>query len=75
MSAVPMSSATSTGWGRDARRAALSPLSRAMLAVENWFARAEGRAALGRMSDRELADIGLSRAAARQEIDKPFWTA
>ncbi len=40
-----------------------------------WRRRARGRAELARMSERELHDIGLSRAAADHEVGKPFWRA
>jgi uncharacterized protein YjiS (DUF1127 family) len=42
-----------------------------MLAV--WRDRAEKRRILGRMSDRQLKDIGATRIDALREIRKPFW--
>lgn len=38
-----------------------------------WLDRARERRALGRLDDRMLADLGLSRADADAEVDKPFW--
>jgi uncharacterized protein YjiS (DUF1127 family) len=38
-----------------------------------WWHRARGRRALARLSDRQLADIGISRVDARREAAKPFW--
>lgn len=41
--------------------------------VRLWRARSRQRRALARLDDRLLADIGVSRAAARHETAKPFW--
>lgn len=38
-----------------------------------WRFRAATRRALRRLTDRELADIGVDRAAALAEANKPFW--
>ncbi len=38
-----------------------------------WQDRANQRHRLARLDDRELADIGVSYAAASVEADKPFW--
>jgi uncharacterized protein YjiS (DUF1127 family) len=38
-----------------------------------WQLRARGRAALLSLSDAELQDIGISRAQANFESNKPFW--
>jgi uncharacterized protein YjiS (DUF1127 family) len=35
--------------------------------------KAQGRAELSRLSDRDLQDMGVSRATARAEMRKPFW--
>jgi len=43
----------------------------AMLA--EWRRRARARAELGRMSDRELRDLGVTRAEAEREALRPFW--
>jgi uncharacterized protein YjiS (DUF1127 family) len=39
-----------------------------------WHERARQRRELLSLSDRELHDIGLSRADAMGEGDKPFWS-
>ncbi len=38
-----------------------------------WQERAEQRHALAMLDDRQLKDIGLSRADIVREISKPFW--
>jgi uncharacterized protein YjiS (DUF1127 family) len=40
-----------------------------------WRERARERARLAEISAQMLADIGVSRAAARAEAGKPFWLA
>jgi uncharacterized protein YjiS (DUF1127 family) len=42
------------------------------LAAE-WRGRARSRAELAQMSDRDLRDIGITRAEAAHESTKPFW--
>lgn len=58
---------------------ATSPLSRALLgaavAVANWETRHKTRQNLRDMSPELLDDIGLTRAEAQREADKPFWVA
>jgi uncharacterized protein YjiS (DUF1127 family) len=41
--------------------------------LATWAERRHQRWALERMPDHMLADIGLSRADAEQEAEKPFW--
>ena len=41
--------------------------------MAHWRQNARTRAALGRLSDRELADIGITRADAEFEMSKRFW--
>lgn len=41
--------------------------------LATWTERRRQRWALERMPDHMLADIGLSRADAEQETEKPFW--
>ena len=43
--------------------------------VRVWITRVHHRRALGRLSDHQLADIGLSRSTAAKEMEKPFWQA
>lgn len=44
-----------------------------MIRLAIWRERRARRADLGRLDDRMLADIGLSRADAELEVAKPFW--
>jgi len=41
--------------------------------LETWFLRARQRRQLLSLSDRMLKDIGISRADAVAEGEKPFW--
>ncbi len=41
--------------------------------VLGWLERSRQRAALGRLDDRMLADIGCDPAHAQVEASKPFW--
>lgn len=43
------------------------------LPLGRWLTVARERRALARLTDRELADIGLDAAAARAEAGRPFW--
>jgi uncharacterized protein YjiS (DUF1127 family) len=45
----------------------------ALRALATWYERYRQRRALAALSDGMLKDIGLSRAEAYREIDKPFW--
>lgn len=49
------------------------PTLRARLAV--WLELHRSRAALSRLDDHLLADIGLSREYADREASRPFWHA
>ena len=40
-----------------------------------WSAARRQRAALARLDDAALADIGISRSEAREEAARPFWDA
>ena len=40
-----------------------------------WYQRARQRRQLVELSDRQLADIGISRAEACAEAQRPFWQA
>jgi uncharacterized protein YjiS (DUF1127 family) len=46
---------------------------RALAGCRKWRRRAKDRAQLATLSDRMLADIGITRAEARFQSDKPFW--
>ena len=54
-------------------RSALRPLDWIVATLGAWRARARQREALAALDDRLLDDIGLTRAQARSEFDKPFW--
>lgn len=41
--------------------------------AEEWQRLARGRRELQQLTDRELKDIGLSRADVEREASKPFW--
>lgn len=41
--------------------------------VASWVERANQRRALADMDTRQLEDLGISRADALVEADKPFW--
>ncbi|MEL6477203.1 MAG: DUF1127 domain-containing protein [Pseudomonadota bacterium] len=43
------------------------------LSLFDLFAVTAERRRLARLSDHELADIGLNRAAALREASRPFW--
>ena len=38
-----------------------------------WLDRARQRRHLGELDDRQLRDIGLSRAEVEHEVSRPFW--
>jgi uncharacterized protein YjiS (DUF1127 family) len=61
--------------GRDivARLAAWVAAARRRIAA--WGMMAQGRAELSRLSERDLQDMGISRATAAAEARKPFWRA
>lgn len=41
--------------------------------VSEWLALKRSRAALARLDDHMLADIGLTRDYAQNEAQRPFW--
>lgn len=43
--------------------------------IGEWFRRSESRRELAGLCDRALRDIGITRADALREADKPFWRA
>lgn len=43
--------------------------------LAEWRRRLRSRAALARLGDRDLRDIGLSRGDLARECAKPFWRA
>ena len=58
------------------RRRALSledAIARLGRTLRQWWRRARERRQLARFDDRDLRDIGLTRADAAGELAKPFW--
>ena len=53
----------------------LGALARLVDIVLTWQDRAAQRAALARMDERMLKDIGITRSEALQEARRPFWQA
>ncbi|HEV2300341.1 MAG TPA: DUF1127 domain-containing protein [Stellaceae bacterium] len=66
---------TSYGAQRQARRVPKGWMIRALGALREWRRRAKGRSELGRLDDRMLSDIGISRAEADFLSQIPFWRA
>lgn len=61
----------------EAEQSACGGLGVALLLFGRWRAwrrRLQTRQALRHLSDEQLRDIGLSRAQARTEVERPFWT-
>jgi uncharacterized protein YjiS (DUF1127 family) len=54
-------------------RVAFAALRRLNRLLATWSARRRSRAALLSLGDAGLKDIGISRAQALFEYDKPFW--
>ena len=52
---------------------ASNPLTQLRSLIAVWRQRASERAELAQCSDRDLLDMGVSRATALAEIRKPFW--
>ena len=67
------SSLSAVALGSGNRNTVGSTLLRAVENVLAWHDRAKSRRALLGMDDRMLSDIGLDRATARSEGDRPFW--
>ncbi len=58
-----------------ARRATASPLSGILGTLRLWRQRSIERAMLARMTQRDIADMGMTEADVLYEMDKPFWRA
>ena len=56
-----------------ARRQRPSVATRALTRVFGWMERAHSRRQLAELDDRMLADIGIDRATAQVEAERPFW--
>ena len=57
------------------RPAAASPLAGIIGTLRLWRRRAIERSMLAHMSQRDIADMGMTEADIRYEMDKPFWRA
>ena len=55
------------------RHASPHRLSDVRAALREWRGRKNSRLELARLDERMLRDIGLTRAAADHELNKPFW--
>jgi uncharacterized protein YjiS (DUF1127 family) len=53
--------------------APLWPVARLLAALADWRRRLRSRAELLRFCDRQLRDIGVTRADVARERAKPFW--
>ncbi len=51
----------------------VSLVQRIVKRLQIWAGRSQQRKALARLDDHMLADIGVSRGQALQEMNKPFW--
>jgi uncharacterized protein YjiS (DUF1127 family) len=49
------------------------PFAAAFVMIRNWIERTRQRHALAGLDDQMLRDIGITRAEAARECDKPFW--
>jgi uncharacterized protein YjiS (DUF1127 family) len=56
-----------------ARTPRASATTRTLAALFAWLERARSRRQLAELDDRMLADIGLDRATAHEEAERPFW--
>lgn len=56
-------------WRKVVAKAAM----RVLLDLETWAERKRTRNSLAALDDRMLADLGLSRAEAQTEAEKPAW--
>ena len=65
----------STRPARSAARRRVGLFSRLAANVRLWRRRIDERAALARLTQRELADFGASTADVYRELSTPFWRA
>ncbi len=66
---------SATTFGHMSNSPAATPLARLRTAFDTWRRRVWERNALDQLDERDLHDLGLSRAAAAYEAGKPFWRA
>jgi uncharacterized protein YjiS (DUF1127 family) len=57
------------------RFSAADKVSAMLKVIQAWSDRARSRSDLAKLSDWQLADIGVSREQAELEAAKPFWQA
>ena len=62
---------TYSAWRR--RRERIHPAAAAWILFATWIERARQRKALAVLDDHQLRDIGITRADAVRECEKPFW--
>lgn len=51
----------------------IHPVAAAFMLIARWIERARQRRALAGLDDQMLRDIGITRADAVREAEKPFW--
>ena len=61
------------GWRAKDQRDLVPPLIAGLILIARWIERARQRAALAALDDQMLRDIGITRAEAMRESEKPFW--
>ena len=61
--------------GAAARPAEVSPLARIRGTLRLWRQRSIERSMLASMTQRDIADMGMTEADVRYEMEKPFWRA
>ena len=71
----PQAAGSAAAFGGRWSRIRFSPLQGVFDLLFAWQERAQQRHQLHQMSERELRDIGLSRADIEGECSKPFWCA
>ena len=64
---------TDIDWGRLIISQEPNGLQRLGQTVSLWLRRLRERAELARFDERDLRDLGLTRADADYEVGKPFW--
>jgi uncharacterized protein YjiS (DUF1127 family) len=55
------------------RKEPIHPVAAAFVLIYRWIERARERQALAALNDHELRDIGITRAEAAREAERPFW--
>jgi len=68
-----MSTLTLSYYQKHTERSWQSTTGQLVTLLNIWYQRSRQRQQLAQLSDRQLDDIGLDRAAALAEAAKPFW--